>query len=86
MSPFRSLASASRHFYSDPHLQQFLQRFATYNGSDPELTPATFAVIPTFRRTTADGSFEAEFADLRILLFSWLRNTESKSTPQLPFT
>ena len=46
MSPFRSLASASRHFYSDPHLQQFLQRFATYNGSDPELTPATFAVIP----------------------------------------
>ena len=46
MSPFRSLASASRHFYTDPHLQQFLQRFATYNGSDPELTPATFAVIP----------------------------------------
>ncbi|NBT24262.1 FAD-dependent oxidoreductase [bacterium] len=46
MSPFQSLAAASRHFYSDPHLQQFLQRFATYNGSDPELTPATFAVIP----------------------------------------
>ena len=46
MSPFQSLATASRHFYSDPHLQQFLQRFATYNGSDPELTPATFAVIP----------------------------------------
>lgn len=46
MNPFRSLAAASRHFYSDPHLQQFLQRFATYNGSDPELTPATFAVIP----------------------------------------
>ena len=46
MSPFHSLATASRHFYSDPHLQQFLQRFATYNGSDPELTPATFAVIP----------------------------------------
>jgi len=46
MSPFQSLASASRRFYRDPHLQQFLQRFATYNGSDPELTPATFAVIP----------------------------------------
>ncbi|NDD81563.1 MAG: phytoene desaturase [Verrucomicrobia bacterium] len=46
MSPFQSLASASRRFYKDPHLQQFLQRFATYNGSDPELTPATFAVIP----------------------------------------
>jgi phytoene desaturase len=46
MSPWRSLASASRKFYRDPHLQQFLQRFATYNGSDPELTPATFAVIP----------------------------------------
>lgn len=46
MSPWRSLASASRRFYRDPHLQQFLQRFATYNGSDPELTPATFAVIP----------------------------------------
>ena len=46
MSPFQSLASASRRFYKDPHLQQFLQRFATYNGSDPERTPATFAVIP----------------------------------------
>jgi phytoene desaturase len=46
MSPWRSLASASHKFYRDPHLQQFLQRFATYNGSDPELTPATFAVIP----------------------------------------
>lgn len=46
LSPFRSLTSASRHFYSDPHLQQFFQRFATYNGSDPALTPATFAVIP----------------------------------------
>ncbi len=46
MSPLQSLASASRRFYQDPHLRQFLQRFATYNGSDPELTPATFAVIP----------------------------------------
>ena len=41
MSPFQSLAAASRRFYRDPHLQQFLQRFATSNGSDPELTPAT---------------------------------------------
>lgn len=32
--------------FSDPHLRQLFNRFATYNGSSPYRTPATFNVIP----------------------------------------
>ncbi|MGF1483442.1 MAG: phytoene desaturase family protein [Opitutales bacterium] len=32
-------------FFSEPHLLQLFSRYATYNGSDPWRTPATFAVI-----------------------------------------
>ena len=30
----------------DPHLRQIFLRFATYNGSSPYRTPATFNIIP----------------------------------------
>ncbi|MGF1449310.1 MAG: phytoene desaturase family protein [Opitutales bacterium] len=33
------------HHFSEPHLLQLFSRYATYNGSDPWRTPATFAVI-----------------------------------------
>jgi phytoene desaturase len=35
-----------RQRFSDPHLVQLFERFATYNGSSPYQTPATFNVIP----------------------------------------
>lgn len=33
-------------FFSDPHLVQLFDRFATYNGSSPYRTPAAFNIIP----------------------------------------
>ena len=42
----RTLAREVERRLSDPHLQQIFLRFATYNGSSPYLTPATFNIIP----------------------------------------
>ncbi|MGE9293429.1 MAG: phytoene desaturase family protein [Puniceicoccales bacterium] len=44
LRPETLLASLQRHF-KDPHLIQLFSRYATYNGSDPARTPATFNVI-----------------------------------------
>ncbi|NJK91306.1 MAG: hypothetical protein HC904_05425, partial [Blastochloris sp.] len=46
VATFRSLASTVNDYFVDPKLRQLFQRFATYNGSDPFRTPATFNVIP----------------------------------------
>lgn len=42
----RTLAREVNRRISDPHLRQIFLRFATYNGSSPYLTPATFNIIP----------------------------------------
>jgi phytoene desaturase len=42
----RTLAREVERRISDPHLRQIFLRFATYNGSSPYLTPATFNIIP----------------------------------------
>jgi phytoene desaturase len=42
----RTLAAEVERRMSDPHLRQIFLRFATYNGSSPYLTPATFNIIP----------------------------------------
>jgi len=34
-----------KHYFKDPRLIQLFARFATYNGSDPYRTPATFNVV-----------------------------------------
>lgn len=41
-----TVASSTTRRFSDPHLRQLFQRFATYNGSNPFRAPATFNVIP----------------------------------------
>jgi phytoene desaturase len=41
----RSVDAAVRSFFRSPHLQQVFNRYATYNGSSPYLSPATFNVI-----------------------------------------
>jgi phytoene desaturase len=46
VATFESLASRVNHYFEDPHLRQLFYRFATYNGSSPYLTPATFNIIP----------------------------------------
>jgi phytoene desaturase len=42
----QTLAREVGHRLSDPHLRQIFLRFATYNGSSPYQTPATFNIIP----------------------------------------
>ena len=41
----RTMDVAVRSFFESPHLQQVMNRFATYNGSSPYRTPATFNLI-----------------------------------------
>jgi phytoene desaturase len=42
----RTLADEVERRIADPHLRQIFLRFATYNGSSPFRTPATFNIIP----------------------------------------
>ena len=42
----RTMARANERFFDDRRLQQFFNRYATYNGSDPYQTPATLNIIP----------------------------------------
>lgn len=43
----RTMAETVRRFFPDnPHLQQLFNRFATYNGSSPYVTPSAFNIIP----------------------------------------
>ncbi len=42
----RTLAAEVERRIFDPHLRQIFLRFATYNGSSPYITPATFNIIP----------------------------------------
>ncbi|MBN2199744.1 MAG: phytoene desaturase [Candidatus Aminicenantes bacterium] len=46
IDPFRTMHDANRSFFRDKRIVQFLDRYATYNGSDPYRAPATLNVIP----------------------------------------
>ena len=46
IDPFRSMHKANTSFFRDPRLVQLLDRYATYNGSDPYQAPATLNTIP----------------------------------------
>jgi phytoene desaturase len=46
IDPFRTMDRANRSFFSDPRLVQLFDRYATYNGSSPFSSPATFNIIP----------------------------------------
>ncbi len=41
IDPLRSMFKANSSYFSDPHMVQLLNRYATYNGSDPYQAPAT---------------------------------------------
>ncbi|TAG99917.1 MAG: phytoene desaturase [Sphingobacteriales bacterium] len=43
---FRTMAQANQSFFEDTKMQQYANRFATYNGSNPYKAPATLNVIP----------------------------------------
>ncbi|MEX2291926.1 MAG: phytoene desaturase family protein [Mycobacteriales bacterium] len=44
--PGRSLRSLGRRHLRDPRLRTFLDRYATYTGSDPRRAPAALAAVP----------------------------------------
>ena len=46
IAPGRSLRSLGRHHLRDPRLRTFLDRYATYTGSDPRRAPAALAAVP----------------------------------------
>lgn len=43
---FESMNSQNETYFSDPRIVQLFNRFATYNGSNPYVAPATLNVIP----------------------------------------
>ncbi|MFP4152585.1 MAG: phytoene desaturase family protein [Alkalispirochaeta sp.] len=43
---FRTMDAANASFFDAPHVRQFFDRYATYNGSDPYRTPGTLNIIP----------------------------------------
>jgi phytoene desaturase len=47
----QTLAREVERRIADPHLRQIFLRFATYNGSSPYRTPATFNIIPYVEAT-----------------------------------
>ena len=46
IAPGRSLRRLGRQYLRDPRLRTFLDRYATYTGSDPRRAPAALAAVP----------------------------------------
>ncbi len=46
ISSLKTLDKHNKSYFQSPKLQQLFNRYATYNGSSPYQTPATFALVP----------------------------------------
>ena len=46
IAPGRTLRSLGRRYLRDPRLRMYLDRYATYTGSDPRRAPAALCVVP----------------------------------------
>lgn len=46
IAPWSSLRALGRRYLSHPHQRMFLDRYATYTGSDPRRAPAALATVP----------------------------------------
>jgi phytoene desaturase len=51
VAPWQTLRGLGRHYLRDPRLRTYLDRYATYTGSDPRRTPAALAVVPYVEQT-----------------------------------
>lgn len=51
IAPHRSLRDLGRRYLDDPHRRMFLERYATYSGSDPRRAPAVLATVPYAEQT-----------------------------------
>ncbi|MGN6687807.1 MAG: phytoene desaturase family protein [Actinomycetales bacterium] len=51
VAPWRTLRDDGRRYLRDPRLRMFLDRYATYTGSDPRRAPAALGVVPYVEQT-----------------------------------
>lgn len=51
VAPWRTLRGLGRTYLRDPRLRMFLDRYATYTGSDPRRAPAALCVVPYVEQT-----------------------------------
>jgi len=51
VAPWRSLRDLGRQYLRHPHQRMFLDRYATYTGSDPRRAPAALATVPYVEQT-----------------------------------
>ena len=51
VAPHRSLRALARQLLADPRQRLMLERYATYEGSDPRRAPAALAVVPYLEHT-----------------------------------
>ena len=65
IDPWRTVDQGVRRFFSDPHIIQIFNRYATYNGSDPYRAPATLNIIPYVEYVL--GSFYIEGGIYRLV-------------------
>jgi phytoene desaturase len=52
IAPHRSLRGIGQQYLHHSHQRQFLERYATYTGSDPRKAPAVLTTIPWLEQTT----------------------------------
>lgn len=52
IAPHRTLRSIGQQYLHHPHQRQYLERYATYTGSDPRRAPAVLATIPWLEQTS----------------------------------
>ncbi|MCI0473610.1 MAG: phytoene desaturase family protein [Ignavibacteria bacterium] len=58
IDPFRTMHKANRSFFSDDKLVRLFDRYATYNGSNPYLAPATLNIISYVENSLGGYYFE----------------------------
>ncbi len=51
VAPWQTLRGLGQRYLRDPRLRLFLDRYATYTGSDPRRAPAALAVVPYVEQT-----------------------------------
>ncbi len=51
VAPWQSLRGLGEQYLRDPRLRMFLDRYATYTGSDPRRAPAALSVVPYVEQT-----------------------------------
>jgi phytoene desaturase len=69
IDPFRTMHKANRSFFSDDKLVQLFDRYATYNGSNPYLAPATLNIISYVENSLGGYYFEGGMRTLPEALF-----------------